>query len=103
VEQRVSSKEPTGNGPELVAHELEAPIGSQEIWASGVTYYNSKLGREEESKEAGGADFYERVYGAERPELFFKATKPRTVGPGGQVRIREDSTWDVPEPELTLV
>lgn len=99
----VSSNKPVDYGQELITNELEAPLQSQEIWASGVTYYNSKLGREEESKEAGGSDFYARVYGAERPELFFKATKHRTVGQGEYVRIREDSTWDVPEPELTLV
>lgn len=98
-----SSNDSIANGPELIANELEAPIDSQEIWASGVTYYNSKLGREEESKETGGSDFYSRVYDADRPELFFKATKNRTVGSGEYVRIREDSTWDVPEPELTLV
>lgn len=103
VAKLASSQAPTDHGPELLSGELQAPIGSQEIWASGVTYYNSKLGREEESKEAGGADFYGRVYGADRPELFFKATQSRTVGPGGEVRIRADSTWDVPEPELTLV
>jgi 2-dehydro-3-deoxy-D-arabinonate dehydratase len=83
--------------------ELLAPIGQQEVWASGVTYYNSKLGREEESKDAGGSNFYARVYEAERPELFFKATAARTVGPGAKVRIRADSSWDVPEPELTLL
>lgn len=98
-----TSERAIANGPELIAGELEAPIGRQEIWASGVTYYNSKLGREEEAKETGGSDFYARVYDAERPELFFKATKHRTVGSGGYVRIREDSTWDVPEPELTLL
>ncbi|MCW9706072.1 fumarylacetoacetate hydrolase family protein [Fodinibius salsisoli] len=103
VAKLASSNAPIANGPDLLANELEAPIESQEIWASGVTYYNSKLGREEESKEAGGADFYGRVYDAKRPELFFKATKSRTVGPGGKVRIRKDSSWDVPEPELTLV
>ncbi len=81
---------------------LKPPIQSQEIWASGVTYYNSKLGREEESKASGGSSFYARVYGAERPELFFKATAHRTVGHGGTVRIRKDSHWNVPEPELTL-
>lgn len=81
-----------------------AAVGpNQEIWASGVTYYNSKLGREEESKSAGGSDFYARVYDAERPELFFKALGRRAVGPDEKVRIRKDSTWDVPEPELTLV
>ncbi|WP_372637294.1 fumarylacetoacetate hydrolase family protein [Fodinibius sp.] len=99
----VSSITPMDNGPDLIADELEPPVDGQEIWASGVTYYSSKLGREEESKEAGGSDFYARVYDADRPELFFKATKHRTVGSGGYVRIRGDSTWDVPEPELTLV
>ncbi len=78
------------------------PIDYQEIWASGVTYYRSRDARMEESKEAGGGDFYSRVYDAERPELFFKASPHRTVGPGQQVRIRKDSKWNVPEPELTL-
>ena len=87
----------------ILENEVKAPVHSQEIWASGVTYYNSKLGREEESKEAGGSSFYASVYEAERPELFFKATAQRTVGPGGIVRIRKDSIWNVPEPELTLV
>lgn len=87
----------------ILENELKAPVQSQEIWASGVTYYNSKLGREEESKEAGGSSFYAKVYEADRPELFFKATAHRTVGHGGFVRIRKDSTWNVPEPELTLV
>lgn len=81
---------------------LLAPIGSQEIWAAGVTYYSSRLARMEESKDAGGGDFYSRVYVADRPEIFFKATPARTVGPGKDFRIRKDSTWDVPEPELTL-
>jgi 2-dehydro-3-deoxy-D-arabinonate dehydratase len=80
-----------------------APIGSQEVWACGVTYLRSKIGRQEESKDAGGGDFYARVYEAERPEVFFKSTPHRVVGPNGKVRIRKDSTWDVPEPELTLV
>ncbi|NTS42643.1 fumarylacetoacetate hydrolase family protein [Flavisolibacter sp. BT320] len=80
-----------------------APIGTQELWACGVTYLRSKLGRQEESKDAGGGDFYARVYEAERPEVFFKATPQRVVGPNQKVRIRKDSTWDVPEPELTLV
>lgn len=82
---------------------IEAPIQSQEIWACGVTYYKSKVGRQEESALTGGADFYARVYEAERPEIFFKATASRTVGHRGKVAIRKDSTWDVPEPELTLV
>ena len=85
------------------ANEVLAPIGSQEVWACGVTYLRSKLGRQEESKDAGGGDFYARVYEAERPEVFFKSTPHRVVGPNQKVRIRKDSSWDVPEPELTLV
>lgn len=80
-----------------------APIGTQEVWASGVTYYRSRSARIEESKDAGGGTFYDRVYAAERPELFFKATARRVVGPGANVRIRSDATWSVPEPELTLL
>lgn len=80
----------------------EAPIGKQEIWASGVTYMRSKEARMEESKKSGGDTFYDKVYDADRPELFFKALANRTVGNGGTVNIRKDSTWDVPEPELTL-
>jgi 2-dehydro-3-deoxy-D-arabinonate dehydratase len=83
--------------------EILAPMGDQELWACGVTYLRSKQGRQEESKAGGGADFYAKVYEAERPEIFFKATANRIVGPGKPVRIRKDSTWDVPEPELTLV
>jgi len=82
---------------------IEAPIGNQEVWAAGVTYYRSRSARIEESKDAGGGDFYDRVYSAERPELFFKATASRVSGPGGPVRIRSDASWSVPEPELTLV
>ena len=93
----------TAGGSELIK-ELLAPIGSnQELWACGVTYLRSKIGRQEESKEAGGGDFYARVYEAERPEVFFKSTPHRVVGPNQKVRIRKDSSWDVPEPELTLV
>jgi 2-dehydro-3-deoxy-D-arabinonate dehydratase len=80
-----------------------APISNQEVWAAGVTYYRSRNARMEESKIAGGGDFYDRVYSAERPELFFKATPSRVAGPGGHVRIRSDSAWSVPEPELTLL
>lgn len=80
------------------------PIGpQQELWACGVTYLRSKVGRQEESKASGGADFYAKVYEAERPECFFKSTAHRVVGHNDFVRIRKDSTWDVPEPELTLV
>jgi 2-dehydro-3-deoxy-D-arabinonate dehydratase len=82
--------------------DLRAPIQSQEVWASGVTYLRSMTARMEDSRDAGGGSFYDRVYNAERPELFFKATPQRVVGPGGKVRIRSDSKWNVPEPELTL-
>jgi 2-dehydro-3-deoxy-D-arabinonate dehydratase len=97
------SRSPDTTAARLIEFDLQAPIQNQEIWASGVTYYRSKVGRQEESKNAGGGEFYARVYEAERPELFFKATAHRTVGSGGKVAIRKDSTWDVPEPELTLV
>src|SRR5579871_1455666 len=82
--------------------DLLAPIGSQEVWAAGVTYYRSRDARMEESKSAGGGDFYDRVYHAKRPELFFKATPHRVVGPNSKVAIRADAAWSVPEPELTL-
>lgn len=83
--------------------ELLAPLHNQEVWAAGVTYYRSRDARMEESKTAGGEDFYARVYEAERPELFFKAPPYRVVGPNAPVRIRSDAHWNVPEPELTLV
>ena len=79
-----------------------APIGAQEVWAAGVTYERSRDARVEESTDAGGGSFYDRVYDADRPELFLKATPHRVVGPNGDVRIRGDSEWNVPEPELTL-
>jgi 2-dehydro-3-deoxy-D-arabinonate dehydratase len=88
---------------DLLSDGVLPPVGGQEIWAAGVTYYRSKVGRQEESKSAGGGDFYARVYEAKRPELFFKSPAYRAVGHGDKVRIRKDSTWDVPEPELTLV
>jgi 2-dehydro-3-deoxy-D-arabinonate dehydratase len=80
-----------------------APAVSQEVWAAGVTYWRSREARMEESKVAGGGDFYDRVYSAERPELFFKSSGWRVVAHGGKVRIRQDSRWNVPEPELTLL
>jgi 2-dehydro-3-deoxy-D-arabinonate dehydratase len=83
--------------------DILVPMNSQELWACGVTYLRSKVGRQEESKSSGGADFYAKVYEAERPEVFFKSTSHRVVGHGAKVSIRKDSTWDVPEPELTLV
>jgi len=87
---------------QVIETELSAPIGNQEVWASGVTYLRSREARMEESKDAGGGDFYARVYEADRPELFFKAPAYRVVGSGDKVRIRKDSKWNVPEPELTL-
>jgi len=84
------------------ADDMLAPIGTQEVWAAGVTYYRSRDARIEESKSAGGGDFYDRVYHAARPELFFKATAHRVVGSGAAVAIREDAAWSVPEPELAL-
>ncbi len=82
---------------------LLAPIANQEVWAAGVTYYRSRDARMEESKSAGGGSFYDRVYRAERPELFFKATPHRVVGHLGKVAVRQDSSWSVPEPELALL
>jgi 2-dehydro-3-deoxy-D-arabinonate dehydratase len=87
----------------LIESKILAPVGKQELWACGVTYLRSKVGRQEESKVSGGADFYAKVYEAERPEVFFKANDNRIVGHNDKVNIRKDSTWDVPEPELTLV
>ena len=95
----LNSEPVTNPGP----GELLAPIGSQEVWAAGVTYFRSRSARMEESKDAGGGSFYDRVYSAARPELFFKATARRVVAPGGHVRIRSDASWSVPEPELTLL
>jgi 2-dehydro-3-deoxy-D-arabinonate dehydratase len=77
------------------------PIDQQEVWAAGVTYKRSREARERES--AGAASFYEKVYTAERPELFFKATPRRVVGTEANVRIRKDGKWNVPEPEVALV
>jgi len=78
------------------------PIGQQEVWAAGVTYLKSRDARMEESQSSGAASLYDRVYDAERPELFFKAMPSRVSGHKQQVFIRVDSTWNVPEPELTL-
>ena len=88
---------------DFASAQILAPIGTQEVWAAGVTYYRSRSARMEESKSAGGGDFYDRVYSAERPELFFKSTASRVAGPGSHVRIRSDAKWNVPEPELTLL
>lgn len=81
---------------------FQPPIGDQEIWASGVTYFRSRTARMEEAETAGGDVFYDKVYDAERPELFFKSSAHRARGHLDRVGIRHDSTWDVPEPEFTL-
>ncbi|PWT76033.1 MAG: 2-hydroxyhepta-2,4-diene-1,7-dioate isomerase [Bacteroidetes bacterium] len=86
----------------LINTQLAAPIGRQELWAAGVTYIRSRDARKEESKSAGGADFYDKVYEAERPELFFKSLAHRVAAHNSEVYIRKDSSWNVPEPELTL-
>lgn len=108
-----TAEDPAAFIAELAQHGVEcdapaqadilAPIEHQEVWAAGVTYYRSRTARMEESQDAGGGTFYDRVYEAERPELFFKANRHRVAPPGGPVRIRSDATWNVPEPELTLV
>jgi len=99
LSRAVAQATPTDNPR---AQDLLPPIGSQEVWAAGVTYFRSRDARMEESKVAGGGNFYDRVYHAARPELFFKATPHRVVGSGAKVAIRDDSFWSVPEPELTL-
>ena len=86
---------------QLADAKLLAPLDEHEVWAAGVTYTRSKAARMEESEAA--ADCYDRVYVAERPELFLKATPHRVSGPEQPVRIRQDSNWNVPEPEVALV
>jgi 2-dehydro-3-deoxy-D-arabinonate dehydratase len=102
----VSTGDATRSQSELAdaaAHALP-PIGErQELWAAGVTYLRSRTARMEESETAGGGDFYDRVYVADRPELFLKATAHRVVGPDDALHRRSDSQWIVPEPELVLV
>ncbi len=97
--QRLTKQGP----PQLATVEVKllAPVERQEIWAAGVTYLRSKTARMEESDFSANA--YDRVYSAERPELFFKSLAEKVVGPGEPVGIRRDSTWSVPEPELALV
>jgi 2-dehydro-3-deoxy-D-arabinonate dehydratase len=103
IETLTKSTDVIEDGNKIIDKEIRAPMGKQELWACGVTYLRSKQGRQEESKDAGGGDFYARVYEAERPEVFFKSTPHRITPHNGKVRIRKDSTWDVPEPELTLM
>jgi 2-dehydro-3-deoxy-D-arabinonate dehydratase len=86
----------------LIDNNLLPPIGSQEVWAAGVTYLRSREARMEESADSGAADLYDKVYAAERPELFFKSMPYRVAGHNQRVYIRRDSSWNVPEPEMTL-
>lgn len=105
------SKDPSGLAKFLIDRDsrpiarhvvrFDAPIDQQEVWAAGVTYQRSQAARMEESQTA--ASHYDRVYSADRPELFFKATPSRVSGNDDPVRIRSDSTWTVPEPEVALV
>ncbi len=92
--------EPSADFPPV---ELLPPVEHQEVWAAGVTYYRSRTARIEESKAATGGQFYDLVYNADRPELFFKAAGWRVVGPDGKVRFRDDARWNVPEPEVALL
>jgi 2-dehydro-3-deoxy-D-arabinonate dehydratase len=98
----VKAKEISEAQTQTLLNKTLAPIGNQEVWAAGVTYLRSRDARMLESKESGSADVYQKVYEANRPELFFKAVSHRVVGPGQRVFIRSDSAWNVPEPELTL-
>jgi 2-dehydro-3-deoxy-D-arabinonate dehydratase len=90
-----------GPGVDVDSVRILAPLDTQEVWGAGVTYERSKVARQEESER--GASFYDQVYTASRPELFFKATPSRVVGPGEPIRVRQDSRWSVPEPELAMV
>jgi 2-dehydro-3-deoxy-D-arabinonate dehydratase len=103
--QEISSELPVLTEAMATAHineNLLSPIGKQEVWAAGVTYLRSREARMEESADSGAADLYDKVYAAERPELFFKALPHRVAGHNQQVYIRRDSAWNVPEPEMTL-
>lgn len=99
IAEAMGSAEPLASDVDVHVH---APVQSQEIWAAGVTWQRSRTARMLESEAAGGSDFYDRVYSAERPELFLKATPHRCVGPGEPMVLRRDSKWIVPEPELTV-
>lgn len=103
--QEIASELPVLSETMATAHITEnllPPIGKQEVWAAGVTYLRSREARMEESADSGAADLYDKVYAAERPELFFKALPHRVAGHNQQVYIRRDSSWNVPEPEMTL-
>src|SRR6266852_2779449 len=99
AEMRAALEETVGS-LDLDVCEVLAPVGSQEVWACGVTYSRSREARMEESSSQ---DVYAKVYEAERPELFFKSSGWRVVGHGGEAGVRPDSTWSVPEPELAVL
>lgn len=101
LEDRIRQSIPEEQPPDI--DKMLPPIGTQEVWAAGVTYFKSRTARMEESSSAGGSDFYDRVYHADRPELFMKATWHRVLAHGQPLKLRTDSRWMVPEPELTLL
>ncbi len=106
-DRRAHLEEAISRGTEIPIETLakggfDPPIADQEIWAAGVTYHRSRDARMDESRESGGESFYDRVYRAERPELFYKGSVRTAVGHRQAVRVRSDSRWNVPEPELTL-
>jgi 2-dehydro-3-deoxy-D-arabinonate dehydratase len=100
---RIRSLNPLDRADDILQQGLLPPVGRQEVWAAGVTYMRSREARMKEARDKGGGDFYDRVYHAERPEIFFKSNPSRVVGSGDRVRIRKDSAWNVPEPELALL
>lgn len=104
LQNLLTGLEKLGNDDALHMLEIDLlpPIGQQEVWAAGVTYLRSRDARKEESQNSGGSDLYDKVYEAPRPELFFKSMPHRVCGHGQTVHIRRHSSWNVPEPELTL-
>lgn len=102
VEYVRAAADPRSTRAELPSESLLPLIEGQEVWAAGVTYFRSRTARMDESSSAGGGSFYDRVYEAERPEIFYKGSARTVVAPGAPVRIRDDSAWNVPEPELVL-
>ncbi|MBO1511178.1 fumarylacetoacetate hydrolase family protein [Metabacillus bambusae] len=100
--QEFTANEPVEKYENII---LTTPLDAPEVWASGVTYEKSRDARNYEATEGklDATTFYDKVYDAERPEIFFKSTAARTVGPGQEVYLRSDSNWQIPEPELGLV
>jgi 2-dehydro-3-deoxy-D-arabinonate dehydratase len=103
IKETIKGAEPLSEQLEDVT--LTVPIEAPEFWAAGVTYERSREGRNYESTGGKSEEltFYDKVYEAERPEIFFKSTKDRTVGPKDDVYLRSDSSWQIPEPELGIV